>query len=1030
MSDKILKALMQLFAIVANADRLTAHGRNIVEAFLRQQLSHASARNYLEIFDDHLKFLQGKADPNKIQKRISVTSVKVLRICIDINSELDKKQKYIVLLRLIEFAYSSGEGISELEAEVLSLVANTFHIEDNEYKTCVSFASSRGSSPAFDQPEFLLISNSIEQKVHRAKSTVNETLQGDLWILNIKSAGLFFAKFFGSNQLTLNGQIFLNDTVYVFSPGSVIRGAQVRPVYYSDVARSFADDNRNSEITLAADNIEFVFKNGKKGLHNLSFSSSSGNLIGIMGGSGAGKSTLLNILNGNQHPVRGEVSINGYNIHKEKRKMEGVIGFVPQDDLLMEELTVYQNIFYNSKLCFGNLDDEAIEKKVNELLEVMGLYEIKDLKVGDVLNKMISGGQRKRVNIGLELIRTPGVLFVDEPTSGLSSLDAENVMDLLKQLAISGKLVFVVIHQPSSDVFKLFDKLLILDMGGYPIYYGNPSDSLIYFKTKANYADADEGECGTCGNINPEQVFSIIQSKVLDEFGNPTPTRKISPPEWNQYFRENFVTGNGIGNKQKEKPIPKSENKKPSRLRQVGVFIQRDLLSKLKNTQYLLINFLEAPFLAFLLSYFLKYAKDGNHYIFRENLNLVPFIFMSVIVALFMGLSVSAEEIIRDRKILKREAFLNLSRSSYLLSKISVMFLISAIQTFTYVLIGNAMFGIKDMMFDYWLMLFSVSCFANLLGLNISSAFDSAVTIYILIPLLIIPQIILSGVFVKFENLNPFVTVQDRVPVIGEIMASRWAFEALAVNQFKNNKYERIFFDADKEKNNADFKSNVLQKLMDKLDTIHFNKNSTASSGDIFLLQNELKKESAMNPLNSFNRFAELKNLSTDSLLYKELKKYLAGLKKQYNSVYNRAESKKNKLVTTLSNTKTGKDKLNRLSEDYTNIFLTDFVLNTFVVDRLVEDNHQLISRYQPVYLDGPYDSFIRAQFFVSRKNVFGNYYSTWMVNFCVISMMTFTLAIALYFDVLKKSLRGISNFSNWVKEKIARRNTTGESSV
>src|SRR5205823_2196935 len=138
--DKILRALMQLFAIVANADRLTVQGRNIVEAFLRQQLNLTTAKTYLEIFDDYLKFLQGKADPNKIQKRVSVNSVKVLRICIDINSELDKKQKYIVLIRLTEFAYSSDEKITELESEVLSLVADTFHIAGDEFTTCISFA--------------------------------------------------------------------------------------------------------------------------------------------------------------------------------------------------------------------------------------------------------------------------------------------------------------------------------------------------------------------------------------------------------------------------------------------------------------------------------------------------------------------------------------------------------------------------------------------------------------------------------------------------------------------------------------------------------------------------------------------------------------------------------------------------------------------------------------------------------------------------------------------------------------------------
>ncbi|MEP7168206.1 MAG: ATP-binding cassette domain-containing protein, partial [Bacteroidota bacterium] len=987
--------------------------RNIVEAFLRQQLSLTTAKTYLEIFDDYLKFLQGKADPNKIQKRVSVNSVKVLRICVDINSELDKKQKYIVLIRLIEFAYSSHEKITELESEVLSLVADTFRITGEEFATCISFASCKNTSHIKDAPELLLINNNNSQKLHHAKHIINDTLQGDLWILNVKSAGMLFVKYFGGNQLTLNGQLLLNDTVYVFSPGSVIRGTQARPVYYSDVARMFLEDVLHSEIGLNVKNVEFIFRSGKKGLHPVSFKATSGNLIGIMGGSGAGKSTLLNILNSTLHPVNGTVTINGLNIHTEKEKLEGVIGYIPQDDLLMEELTVFQNLFFNSKLCFGNLDDDAIKKKVNNLAESMGLAEIKDLKVGDSLNKMISGGQRKRLNIALELIRTPSVLFVDEPTSGLSSLDSENVMDLLKQLSISGKLIFTVIHQPSSDVFKMFDKLLILDMGGYPVYFGNPSDAIIYFKTKANYADADEGECETCGNINPEQIFSIIESKVLDEFGNPTSERKISPPEWNFFYKNNTSDKTDREPVKKENPLPSNGDKKPSRFKQLSVFIQRDLLSKLRNTQYLLINLLEAPVLAFILSYFLKYYKEGSPYVFRENVNLVAYIFMSVIVALFMGLSVSAEEIIGDRKILKRETFLNLSRSSYLLSKIAIMFSISAIQTFTFVLIGNSITGIHDMYLDYWLMLFSISCFANLLGLNISSSFKSVVTIYILIPFLIIPQIILSGVIVKFDKLNPAVTfhAQDRVPLVGEIMASRWAFEALALNQFKNNQYEKIFFDADKQKSNVNYKIAWIGRMNDKLIAIQTKKYSGNSLNDqILTLKNEVEKESKVNPEIKFNNPSEINPSSWNQILYQKLKIHFEALQKYYNRQYKNATIQRDLILKTATKSLGGNEALNRLEANYTNKNLTDFVLDVDNVENSIEYKHEIVQRYAPAFMDGPHNSFIRSQFFVSRKNVFGNYCSTYSVNLVVIWLMTIALSLTLYFNVLKFILRRIED--------------------
>ncbi len=912
MSDKILRALMQLFAIIANADRLTTKGRNIVEYFLKQQLSTIHAQTYLQIFDEYLAFFQGKAEAGKEKKRVSVNSVKVLRICADINAELDQQQKYFVLIRLIEFAYSSGEDVSEQEKDFVTTVADSFNISREEFDACISFATATQSSALADSSFFLLINNGHQSGLNHAKHLSNETLNGDLWILNIKTAGILFARYFGETPLTLNGHPLLKNTSYVFTQGSVIRGPKLNPVYFSDVIRCFWDSASEAQINLTVNNIEYFFKGGKQAIRATSFSASSGNLVGIMGGSGAGKSTMLNILNSTFTPTRGEVLLNGINIHKNRKKTEGLIGYVPQDDLLMENLTVFQNLFFNSKLVFGDWTDEQINAKANQLLQSMGLYEAKDLKVGDALENIISGGQRKRLNIALELIREPSVLFVDEPTSGLSSRDSENVMDLLKQLSINGKLVFVVIHQPSSDIFKMFDKLLILDIGGYPIYFGNPSDSLIYFKNKANYADADESECALCGNINPEEVFSIIEARVLDEFGNLTKTRKVSPQEWNKYFTHEFNTLQK--EEVKENKIEKGLFKKPSWLKQLGVFIQRDVISKLRDTQYLLINFLEAPALALILAYSIKYHELGTDYVFNKNSNLPAYIFMSVIVALFMGLTVSAEEIIRDRKILKRESFLNLSRSSYLFSKISIMFFISLIQTASFVIVGNLVFEIKGMFLPYWFVLFSVSCFSNLVGLNISGAFDSAVTIYILIPFLIIPQMILSGVMVKYDKLNPAITTQTQVPLIGEVMTARWAFEGLAVYQFKNNEFEKNFFDVNKTLSTATYQKDAwLNKLYDKINQAVRNKD--VSGENIDLIKRELKREASN--IDNDKLKTQLNNAHAATVA--QLKTTLDDLKKFYRWQYNTATALKDRIVKSFT-----PEELDRLQSAYANESLMD----------------------------------------------------------------------------------------------------------
>ncbi len=1004
MSEKILNALMQLFAIVANAERLTEKGRSIVESFLKQQLSQSNVLKYLAVFDDYVVMLQGKSNPDKVKKRVSVNSVKVLRICTDINRELNQKQKYVVLVRLIEFAYSSEETLSEQECEFLNIVAETFNIDRDDYDDCLLLASGQ-QEQRMQSSKFLLVSGD-EAKGHPAdKFIFQEGMSGRLFILFIRQASILFIRYSGDAALILNGTPLIKNTSYTFTQGSVIRGNKMLPLYYNDIIRHFRIQENADRLHFAVKHAGYRFKNGKVGLHPVDFSVSSGNLVGIMGGSGAGKSTLLNVLNTNLRPGEGEVLINGKNIHVKSSGVEGLIGYVPQDDLLVEDLTVFQNLFFSSKLCFGSLTDHEIRKKCLDVLESLGLFEVKELKVGSVLETTISGGQRKRLNIALELIREPSVLFVDEPTSGLSSRDSENVMDLLKQLSISGKLVFVVIHQPSSDIYKMFDRLLMLDAGGYTVYYGSPADALIYFKSKASFADAEDSECITCGNINPEQVFSIIESKVLDEFGNPTPHRKISPEEWNKFYAESIKMRHDEVNGQDE-PV-QVEHTRPSRFGQFLVFLQRDVLSKLGNQQYLWINLLEAPVLAFILSYFLRYSP-GENYVFRDNMNLPAYIFMSVIVSLFMGLMVSAEEIIRDRKIRKRESFLNLSKFSYLTSKVTVLFIISAIQTLLYVVVGNGLTGISGMNMDYWIILFSVSCFGNLLGLNISASFNEAVTVYILIPFLIIPQILLSGIIVKFENMNPLVTSYDKVPFMGETMVAKWGFEALAVNQFKNNPYEKLFYLQDHRLSTASYKrDHWLSRISDQLEKLK--KGDGGKDGyRMQLIQNEIRKEQVENE--TVKADETIYAATTFSMsFYDAVRKHMQNLKQHYTRMYNEAEREKDQRMHALL--QQGPDAAAMLQSRYANESVEDLLLNKAGLNSISEYNGKFIRSYQPVYMSGEKGSFIRAPFLAGTKSLFGKTLPTYPVNLLVIWWMTFFLSIVLYFDWLKKLVR-LLNFS------------------
>lgn len=1025
MSERILRALMQMFAIIAKVDGVNNTGRAIVQSFLKQQLNQEQVDTYLKIFDEYLEaHHQVSKKKDGTAKRTSLNSVKVLKICTQINQELEQPQKVIVLIRLIEFIYSSNE-ISEQENEFVVTVAETFNIPNEEYLNLRSFVEDKTESIP-NSPNILVINNKENGYNNESKHMLCETLTDDVRIIRIHSVGMYALRIFGNIELQLNGQGISKERVHILTPGSSLRSSKVKPIYYSDIISRFLADSSQAKISFEAKSIEYKFKGGKLGLRNITIKEESGKLIGIMGGSGAGKSTLLNVLNGVEVPSGGEVLINGKNIHTDKEAVAGVIGHVTQDDLLIEELTVFQNMFYNAKLCFGNLTEEEISKKCHSLLADLGLTETRDLKVGSPLEKTISGGQRKRLNIGLELIREPSVLYVDEPTSGLSSRDSENIMDLLKELALKGKLIFVVIHQPSSDIFKMFDKLMILDVGGYPIYYGNPVDAVSYFKRLVNHVNSEESECWNCGNVNPELIFNIIESKVLDEYGNLTFNRKTSPAEWNKHYKE--LIESGISEIKQEDVIPEAIFKIPNKIKQFQVFMKRDVLSKLTNTQYLLINFLEAPLLAFILAYLVRYFNTdddtGKGYIFRENENMPAYMFMAVVVALFIGLTVSAEEIIRDRKIRKRESFLNLSKSSYLWSKIIIMFVLSAIQTLTFVIVGNLVLGVKGMYLDYWMVLFSASCFANMLGLNISSAFNSAVTIYILIPFLIIPQLLLSGVIVKFDKLNPTLAKQGGVPVSGEIMASRWAFEALAVNQFKENAFEKNFYKYDKSISIAQYRKIYwipkLQGKITKIETeLKSGKKLNDLQNDINLIHNEIAKEQNNSKKIKCEVLQAITPEKYNDAVAAGIKDYFSKLNEYYINVENSARKKSDNVAVSMQKTDADKAKFQSLQEDYENESLSALVKNAsdFSGERCLEKDGRLIQQIEPIFQDPAESNFGRAHFFAPRKKFLGAMYSTYWFNICVIWLMSISLIVTLYFDVFKKVLDFLGNIKLFSKK-------------
>ena len=962
MTDIILSSFLSLFALFGKEEKVDeARAKNLLEDYLRHHFGIRKINTYLGLYDDMRGVYEMSEDLD--------TEIIVSSICDNLHGKIRTSEEAMLLLRIMEFCGVKDSNIHPM----FKVMAEKFNVPEQLFNDFIDFVSNKPSEHVMLlQPE---------------------GFDGQLKTLLTPTTGTLIFTYNGEDMALLNDVPVLPGAYQVWLQSSVLKGKNGHPIYYSSILAEYnkkngKDEESNQQVEFCGRNINFRFPNSDNGMHNLNFTLHSGELLAIMGGSGTGKTTLLSILNGSLTPQEGQITINGHDISEQKAK--DLIGFVPQDDLLIEELTVYQNLYYTAKLCFASLTEEEIDRRVMKILKDLGLDATKDLKVGSAINKYISGGQRKRLNIALELIREPAVLFLDEPTSGLSSADTEKVINLLKEQTYKGKLVVVNIHQPSSDVYKLFDRLWLLDKGGYPVFDGNPIDAITYFKSAANYADAETSACPTCGNVNPEIVLNIIDEKAINNTGETSEARKMTPQEWHELYLKHQPEFSQPDISE----VPASDLKKPGKLGQFLIFLRRNFKTKITNIQYLCIALLEAPVLAVICALLTRYAPPEG-YTVMDNKNLVSYFFMAVIVATFIGMSGSAEEIIKDRALLKREKFLQLSYGSYIWSKIIFMAGVSLIQTFLFILIGNTIMGL-GLFGIWWLILFATAFLANLTGLLLSQCLSSIVSIYISIPILLIPQILLCGLVVSFSDLTPN-SKTGNVPLIGELIPSRWSYEALAVTSFTDNDYEKPFFELDKARQENQFYNlGFLYELQSQLETMNDEKRQgkEVNPAHLSVINTNLPV------LTEFCGMAPYAGDGSYQSLYNYMKEAEKIMSKRGNDFTMKKEAMVSKMVK-----QQGKEAFLELKKDNYNIKLEEFVTGADQRGMVEVVDDYLVPRSGIIYLT-PHNKIGRAPFYSSEKILGSWHIKTLWFNLGVILLMSVITIILLLTDCPGRYMR------------------------
>lgn len=917
--------------------------------------------------EKHIDFIQYLIQYEKLDdKRKTITQL------IDLINEQhllkDRIRIYITLLNFIRYIWNLRTGffieeskftndIDEIAAELRISLSDSDNIKQFVFNQLYRLQKKSN----------LLLIGEIPVHIEGCKFERKEEIQGLISVLYIANGNLMLLQYKGRAMLEINRKIIFPNQLYTITPGAFISGSGIKPIYYGELLAIILQEPTKSSICLTVKNLEYSFRNSHQGIHQLSFTCNTGQMVAIMGDSGVGKSTLMNILAGLNQKYSGTIKWNGLDYKEESSKLRDLMGFITQEDSLIEDLTVYENIYFSTALSLGDINKKTLRQLVDTKLEQMGLFEIRNLTVGSPTNKIISGGQRKRLSIAIELMREPKILFVDEPTSGLSSADSEKVMNILKTLTLQGILIIVNIHQPSSEVFKLFDQLLVLDKGGIPIYYGNPLSGILHFKDAGNWVDKKVSVCDSCGNVKPEIIFEIIGEKKVNEFGEPLDYRKISPQE----FQALHLTEDREL-KPETTAIPNAKFSPTSAWLQFRLFFIREATARMSSREFLLFSFTVPLLLSIIIATVSKkyvFSASGiPSYNFFQNQNIPSFFFMAVIASMFIGMIISADAIFRNKKTQTREKYVKLNTHSYLRSKVLFFVLLSALQTLMFAAIGVWILELRGVFLPLWVTLFSVSCFGNIAGLFISANFKSIAGIYLAIPFLFLPQILLSGVVVNFDQLYYRLTSQKVVPVIGDVMASRWAYEAIVVSQFTSNPYERPLFET--EMTESQLRNGLLYLIPlineERENILQVKQSDRKKSHDFIILSNAIEELNAnMNGIHQ--------PLATPTAVEDSSLALFANATEEYNKslsiLYNRCIADKEQIMEEQMKKVGGSAMYIAFRDRYQNEATVNLVRNRNISDGVRIDGETVTVMVDPIFKNPP-SSCGRAQLYAPFKRI------------------------------------------------------------
>jgi ABC-type multidrug transport system ATPase subunit/pSer/pThr/pTyr-binding forkhead associated (FHA) protein len=566
----------------------------------------------------------------------------------------------------------------------------------------------------------------------------------------------------GSGNGTLvNDEVIEPGKAHPLHPGNTVRIGPVRFLFAPESVE-IVDESRNMRLDALHLN-QFVGKRVNL-LQDISLSVAPREFVAVVGVSGAGKSTLLNALAGFWPASDGEVLVNQTNLYRHFDAFRTDLGYVPQDDIIHKELTSGRALDYAARLRLpSDITTEERKQIVTEELETLGLAERRDVRVG-----RLSGGQRKRVSIGVERLTGPGLFFLDEATSGLDPGTENRLMRLLRRLADEGQTILLVTHATKNVM--ICDQVIFLAKGGRLAFFGPPQQALEYF----GVSDFDEIYEKLESERSPEEWWAdyrqsplyreLVVGRLQATYGELLEVR-TEPP----------AAREGKAERPKSLTAAKSKVKRPSPFRQFGVLTARYLEIIRSDRMNLLLLLLIAPVLGSMD--LIAWPRMIFDPVEGEASEALVMLFLGAVIPFLVGALSSVREIVKERAIYQRERSVNLRIIPYLLSKCAVGLLFglyhaAALLVLKLVAVDFGHLELADIALFYLIMVMAV--FSGVMwGLLISAIAPREEQAMLLVIIVVVMQMVFSGGMMALDRLG---TAGE---VIGFATTSKWTLQAL-----------------------------------------------------------------------------------------------------------------------------------------------------------------------------------------------------------------------------------------------------------